>query len=151
MWKDQGLAEAGREYAALIRAQRLAFSGKKPKPKPDFPEKAMSPAIIAAWAFITGALHDNEERRKRHYALCLVKGKDPLNASELTNGRHKTDGPTYRGLGYRTDAKERGRFAELFFYQAENGHGISAKAIEIAIKQHVVKQAQLDLIKSKED
>jgi hypothetical protein len=63
---------------------------------------------------------------------------------------HKTDSDTYRGLGYRTDAKERARFAELFFLQAEDGNGITPKAIEIAIKQYHAKQANLEVIKAKE-
>lgn len=45
------------------------------------------------------------------YDLKSAKSKDPLNAAALAKGRHKTDAENYRGLGYRTDAKERGRLS----------------------------------------
>jgi hypothetical protein len=68
-----------------------------------------------------------------------------LNAAALAKGRHKTDAENYRGLGYRTDAKERGRFVELFYLQAEKGEGITTKLIELAIKKYHAKQAVLDV------
>jgi hypothetical protein len=94
-------------------------------------------------------LRGNPMRLKRHYALRMATGKDPLNAAALANGRHKTDPENYRGLGYRTDPRERGRFVELFYLQAEDGKGITPSEIDIAIKQYHVKQAQLDLMKAK--
>jgi len=86
---------------------------------------------------------------KRHFELKDSVGKDPLNAVALAQGRHKTDAQNYRGLGYRTDPRERGRFVELFHLQAEDGKGITPSAIDIAIKQYHVKQAQLEVIKAK--
>jgi hypothetical protein len=53
-------------------------------------------------------------------------------------------------LGYRTDPKERGRFVELFFAQAENGNGITQSLIDLAIKKYHAKQAVLDVIAAKE-
>lgn len=148
LWKDSKLIEAGTEFAALIAAQRAAFAGKKPRPKPDYPVKAMNPAILSAWAFVAGALHNNPTRLKRHFALRSVAGKDPLNAAELAKGRHKTDPENYRGLGYRTEPRERGRFVELFYLQAEKGMGISKALIDLAIKVYHAKQAQLEVIKA---
>ncbi len=151
LWSDEQLHEAANEFAELVAAQRKAFAGEKgkPKPKPDFPEKAMNAAILSAWAYIAGMLHDNEKRLKRHFALRSTTGRDPLNAAALTKGRHKSDPENYRGLGYRQDPKERGRFVELFFNQAEAGSGITTQAIDIAIKQYHAKQAQLEVIKAK--
>jgi hypothetical protein len=149
LWTDKKLMDAGKEFALLAEAQRAFFKG-KPHIKPDYPEKAFSAAIYSAWAYVAGILNDNETRLKRHYALRQPGGNDPLNAAALAQGRHKTDSDTYRGLGYRTDAKERARFAELFFLQAEDGNGITPKAIEIAIKQYHAKQANLEVIKAKE-
>ena len=150
IWTDPGLLRAGKAFAALIKAQRDAFAstGKgKPKPRPDFPEKALNPAILAAWSLIAGMLHGNETRLKKHYSLSLTTGRDPLNAASLATGRHKTDPTNYRGLGYRTDAKERGRLAELFYLQAEKGDGITKAIIDVAIAKFHAKQATLEVNK----
>jgi hypothetical protein len=149
LWTDKKLIDAATEFSLLVAAQRKAFEG-KPRTKPDYPEKAFSAAIYSAWSYIAGILHDNETRLKRHFSIRSASGTDPLNAAALAKGRHKTDSDTYRGLGYRTDAKERARFAELFFLQAEDGEGITPKAIEVAIKQYHAKQANLEVIKAKE-
>jgi hypothetical protein len=147
LWEDEGLKRAGTEFAALIKAQRAPFSGGKIKHPPDYPEKAMNPAIIASWAYVAGILQNNETRLKRHYALAGTTGRDPLNSVALAKGRHKTDPENYRGLGYRTDAKERGRLAELFFLQAEKGDGITKSNIDVAIAKFHAKQAMLEVSK----
>lgn len=148
LWTDEKLLAAGKEYAKLIAAQRTHYKGKQDKVQVDFPEKATNFAVMAGWAFISGALKDNSPRLKRHFALADTKGKDPLNASALAKGRHKTDQENYRGLGYRTDAKERGRFAELFFLQAETGQSIAKGVIDLAIKKYHAKQAALEFEKA---
>ncbi len=150
LWDDEELLKAAKEFAALIDAQREAFKNqKKKKPKPDFPEKALNMAVMAAWAYVSGMLHTNAQRLNRHFSLRNSTGKDPLNAAALVQGKHKSDEPNYRGLGYRTDPRERGRFVELFFLQAEDGQGITPSAIDIAIKKYHVKKAQLEVIKAK--
>jgi hypothetical protein len=152
LWSEADLLQAGKEFSSLIKAQREAFNAagsKKARPKPDYPEKALNVAVMSAWAFVAGMLHANAPRLKRHFALKSLAGKDPLNAAALADGRHKTDADNYRGLGYRTDPRERGRFVELFYLQAEDGKGITPSAIDIAIKQYHVKQAQLEVIKAK--
>lgn len=148
LWTDPKLRTAATEYAKLVAAQRTAFRQKKPKPKPDFPEKALNMAILPAWAYVAGMLRDNSERLKRHFALRNPKGKtDPLNAEALAKGHHKTDPDNYRGLGSRTDPKERGRFTELFFYLAEKAKPISKQAVDVAIAKYHAKQAQLEVEK----
>jgi hypothetical protein len=82
---------------------------------------------------------------RRHYDLKDQAGKDPLNAAALAKGRHKSDPENYRGLGYRTDAKERGRFVELFYLQSEKGDGVSNALIDLAIKKYHAKQAVLEV------
>jgi hypothetical protein len=148
-WKDRGLTHAGAEFSELVKAQRNAFSGKGKKPKVDQPEKALNLAVLAAWAFVAGVLHNNATRLQRHFALRNTKGRDPLNADELAKGRHSLDLQNYRGLGYRTDPQERGRFAELFFNLAETGIGITKSSVDIAIKQYHAKQSQLALEEAK--
>jgi hypothetical protein len=150
LWADPELSQAGKEFAALIEAQRNAFKkNTNPRPKPDYPEKALNIAVMAAWAYVAGMLRSNPTRLKRHFNLRNAAGKDPLNAGALAKGRHKTDAQNYRGLGYRTDPRERGRFVELFFLQSEDGKGITPSAIDIAIKQYHVKQGQLDVLEAK--
>jgi hypothetical protein len=146
------LVEAGKAFTALIAAQRNAISSStiKKKSSTDFAEKALNYAVLSSWAFIAGVLHSNEVRLKRHYSLKDQTGKDPLSAAVLAKGRHKTDPDNYRGLGYRTDAKERGRLAELFFLQAEKGDGISTSLVDVAIKKYHAKEAQLEVIRAQQ-
>lgn len=147
LWSDKKLRSAGKSFAALRTAQMDAFldktTGKYTGPA-DFRHKAMNLALLAGWAFVAGCLADNPTRLKRHYALAeKAKSKDPLRADLLANGRHSTDPANYRGLGYRSDPKERGRFAELFWLQADKGSGITKNAIELAIQEYEAKQANL--------
>lgn len=150
LWGDEGLIQAAKEFVALVKAQRGAFARDGVKTKPDFPQKAMNQAVLSAWAYVAGLLHNNAVRLKRHYDLKNATGRDPLNAAALVRGKHKTDAENYRGLGYRTDPRERGRFVELFYVQAEDGKGITPTAIDVAIKKYHAKQAQLDVIKAQE-
>jgi hypothetical protein len=150
LWTDAGLTKAAKEFARLVEAQRAAFKEKKPRPPADHPDKAMNLAVIAAWAFVAGMYFKNTVRLKRHFELADKTGRDPLNASALAKGRHRTDPENYRGLGYRTDAKERGRLVELFADQTEDGTGITSSRIDVAIKQFHAKQAQLEVIRAKE-
>lgn len=73
--------------------------------------------------------------------------KDPLNAEALASARHKSDPENYRGLGTRTDAKERGRLIELFYLQAEEGKGITKAHINLALSKYFAKQANLEVQK----
>ncbi|MBD3665969.1 hypothetical protein H9Q16_18685 [Sulfitobacter sp. TSTF-M16] len=147
LWKDPKLRGAGKAFAALRAAQMAAFydnTKDKYMGPADYRHKAKNLALLAGWAFVAGCLSENLTRLKRHYSLAEKgKSKDPLRADLLANGRHSTDPANYRGLGYRSDPKERGRFAELFWLQAEKGLGISKKGIELAIQEYEAKQANL--------
>lgn len=149
LWTDAALIAAAREFVALLQAQRDAFKGKKGV-KVDFPDKAMNIAVMASWAFVAGMLRNNPTKLKHHFDLRLARGKDPLNAGALAKGQHKSDPDTYRGLGYRTDAKERGRLVELFYLQADNGEGITPSAIDIAIQEYHIKLLRVEAEKTKE-
>lgn len=152
---DEGLCIAGKEFSALVVAQRAAFSGTNSRSKVqrtniDFAEKALNYALLSSWAFVAGVLRNNPARRQRHFALKEQSGRDPLNAHALAKGRHKSDPENYRGLGYRTDSKERGRFVELFYLQAERGEGIASALIDLAIKKYHAKQAKLEVLAAEE-
>ena len=150
LWKDEGLRRAATQFSTLAKAQRDAFGGQgKGRVPSDFPDKAMNLAVISAWAYVAGLLAGNEVRLKRHFALAATSGRDPLNAPVLAKGRHRTDPENYRGLGYRTDPKERGRFVELFFVQAESGSGVTKSTVDLAIAQYHAKQAQLEVARAK--
>jgi hypothetical protein len=144
IFHDAKLTKAGVEFAKLVNAQRKAIETKKGPA--DYREKAMNIAILSAWAYVAGYLTGNNPTRlERHYSLSAKTGGDPLNSTALAKGRHKTDPENYRGLGTRTDAKERGRLVELFYYQAEKGEGISKSAIDVAIAKYHAKQSQLEV------
>jgi hypothetical protein len=145
IWEDAKLRKAGEEFAKLISSQRNAFEGKKGNA--DYKEKALNIAIVSAWAYTAGLLSDNPIRLDRHYGLSQKTGRDPLNSSALAKGSHKTDPENYRGLGTRTDAKERGRLVELFFLQADKGDGISPALVQVAIAKYHAKQGQLEVLK----
>lgn len=152
MWADEGLLEAGKQFARLINAQREHFrdsKSKKLKGKVDHIYKTKNVALLAGWAFVTGALQSNKPRLTKHYALADGKTKDPLRADLLANGKHATDPEAYRGLGFRSDPKERGRFTELFWLHAEKGGGFSAKLVDTAIKGYEAKRAHLAFVEGK--
>lgn len=147
-WKDAKLKEAGKEFSLLCIAQHNHFLDKKNKSRIinlDYAEKAHNYAVISSWAFIAGMLHANVTRLKRHFALKSISSTDPLNAAALASGRHKADPENYRGLGYRTGARERGRFVELFYLNTERGEGISTSLVDLAIKKYHAKQALLEV------
>lgn len=154
MWENENLKLAGKEFAKLVNVQRSRFdaknNGAKASMRRDFADKALNFAVLSAWAYIAGVLSDNKTRQKRHFDLRKKPTGDPLNAAALAKGRHKTDPENYRGLGYRTDAKERGRMAELFFLQAENASQITTANVDLAIKKFHAKEAYLEVSRAEE-
>ena len=144
MWEDEGLEKAGKNFAELIKQQRLFYTKGNKTQNSDFADKPLSYAVLAAWAFVAGNLQDNDLRLQRHYDLSKQTNSDPLNAKVLAKARHKTDPDNYRGLGTRTDVKERGRLAELFYFQAEKGTGINKELANAAIMKYYAKQAVIE-------
>jgi hypothetical protein len=142
VWSDEGLRRSGKEFVRLRDAQRAAFSGQKGKA--DFSEKAMNAAVLSAWALVSGVLHNNDVRLGRLFSIADAKGKDPLNAEALASGSHGTDSDSYRGLGYRSDPRERGRMTELFWMIAESGGSIKSNIVEVAIYKHYAKATAMD-------
>ena len=147
MWNDKKLKEAGTAFAKLAKKQKEYFAEDGKKPSREYADKAFNYAIIASWAFVAGVLSENNIRRIRHFELPEHSKKDPLNAEALASARHKSDPENYRGLGTRTDAKERGRLIELFYLQAEEGKGITKAHINLALSKYFAKQANLEVQK----
>ena len=142
------MIDAAKSYYQLHKNQVEYFQIKQKK-NLDFAYKALNYSIMSAWAYTAGVLEDNKIRLNRHFDLMNSNQIDPLNASVLSKGRHKTDPQNYRGLGTRTDKKERGRLTELFYLQAENGKGINKTIVDIAIQQYHVKLANFALKEAK--
>lgn len=144
--KETKLKDAAKEFVRLADAQRKAFNNTKAKANQS--EKVFTLAVLSAWAYAAGVLWNNDIRLKRHCSLSDTKGRDPLNAQELAKYKHKTDQPNYRGVGTRSDARERGRMLELFWYQAESACGITKTSIDVAVKKHIAKLAHLEVLRA---
>lgn len=142
LWKDSELEHAGKEFVKLRDAQRNAFAGQKGVL--DFQEKAMNGAVLSAWAYVAGMLQENAPRLARHYDLANTKGKDPLNAAALAEGKHTSDKDNYRGLGYRTDPRERAQMVELFHILAEDSSAVTKKNVQAAIYSYFAKLNKLE-------
>ncbi len=115
---DEVLIEAGREFAALHKAQYTAVMSKRagiPRRK-SFRNKALIESVLCGWSYIAGLLQSYPDRLKNHYKLPETKGKvkDPMNAVEMSKFKHDFDPATYRGLGTRSLLKDRQRIAQLF-------------------------------------
>lgn len=144
MWSNAHLEVAGKKFSELVEKQRNYYAKGNKSKNSDFADKALSYAVLSAWAFIAGNLQDNNVRLQRHYGLNNVTNSDPLNAKVLAKARHKSDPDNYRGLGTRTDVKDRGRLVELFYFQAEKGTGISKELANAAIAKYYAKQAAIE-------
>lgn len=152
IWIDEGLKKAAQEFVKLDQAQHHAIQEKNKQNNKIplvFADKALTFSVMAAWAYVAGILQENSVRLLKHFDLGnWTKGRDPLNAEAMAKGRHKSDPENYRGLGTRNDVKERGRCVELFYLQAESGHGITPAIIDVAIKRHYTKQAKLEQLQA---
>lgn len=115
LWGDPAVAQAGKAFANLHNAQHEAVKKSKNNRK-TFRMKVLTPAIISSWSYIAGLLQPNQRRLKNHLAVPPpARGAaDPLNALEMSKFKHDQDAPTYRGLGTRSDVKERQRMAQVF-------------------------------------
>jgi hypothetical protein len=147
IWSDSKLLEAAKQFASLQIKQKEYYETKK-KGSLEFATKPLNYSVLSSWAYIAGLLEDNATRLRRHFGLSEIVSTDPLNAAALAKGRHKTDPENYRGLGTRTDKKERGRLSELFYLQAEKGEGINAGMVDVAIKKYHLKLANIEVVEA---
>ncbi len=115
LWTDEKLIQAGEAFSVLQHAQYEAIKQSKHNIK-SFRIKVLTPAVLSPWSFVAGLLQSHPARLKNHLSVPpLVRGApDPLNAYELSKFKHDQDPPTYRGLGTRSDLKERQRIAQIF-------------------------------------
>lgn len=141
LWDDSALLKAGLKFADLVRRQRTTCEGDKELRKlAEYRNKAMTPAVLASWAYVAGILQVNPQSLDLHYGLPdrYQDSPDPLNVRELTKARHASDPETYRGLGTRTDRKDLGRLVEVFLLHAEprHGRGLTKELIRAGIAKY---------------
>lgn len=146
IWADKALTQAGQAFADLHRAQYEAIKKSKQNLR-GYRMKALTPAIISSWSYIAGLLQANQSRLGNHLAIPpLARGaSDPLNSLEMSNFRHDQLPKTYRGLGTRSDVKERQMLAQVFLARsltknAPIDKALLNKAVSTAIGLRVISQ-----------
>lgn len=118
-----------------------------------FKYRTLSLAVIASWAFVAGYLQNKQNLLDKFYKLVDNAGDniDPLNGKAMAKAKHpKLDSDTYRGLGTRTNDKERGRLTQFFYrYSKSKNPKISLAMYNEAIKYYHVNKESDDIKKTK--
>jgi len=145
IWDSDKLIEAGKNFSELHKKQIQAIE-KDPvlKKYNEFRNKAISAAVISSWALVAGLLQKYPNRLKKFYSLVKESKKDPLNAKAMSEARHVSDPPTYRGLATRSDKKDKGRTAQLFLFYSDlqdKKKGIDEDVIDTAIAKYEANKA----------
>ncbi|MDX6385762.1 MAG: hypothetical protein QOK48_3335, partial [Blastocatellia bacterium] len=118
--KDDALLEAGLAFSALHHAQMAAAKeDSNLAAKAVHRNKALIESVLCGWSFVAGLLQSHPDRLENHYQLPKTDPRrdipDPLNALHMSSYRHPDiDLQTYRGLGTRSDLKDRQRLTQLF-------------------------------------
>ena len=124
------------------------------KAKKQYKNRALSLAVISAWAFTAGALQKNKKALTKFYDLPNLSkdSDDPLNGDAMAKARAKNDGPTYRGLGTRYDDKERGRLLQFFYRWAISEQTeVSLELYNLAIRKYHHQKEEIEIYKDKTD
>jgi hypothetical protein len=121
--KDTGLIEAGKRFAVLHNAQYRAVTdpNNSIENRKSFRIKAFIESVLCGWSYVAGLLQSHPERLANHYRIPKTNKKipDPLNAKEMSEFKHDSDKPTYRGLGTRSSSRDRQRIAQLFLAKSK--------------------------------
>jgi hypothetical protein len=153
IWNDEGLLDAGENFAKLHNKQKELISQNPELNKSEFRNKAVSMAVISSWAFVAGAIQGNSDALEKLFSLPDSSGKtDPLVAKQMSESSHPKDPPTYRGLGTRYTKEDLGRVTELFLQYSlnEKPKRITKVLIESAIANYEAKVAVQKAKKLKE-
>ncbi len=137
---DTDLLEAGKQFAKLHKVQMDEVRKDAELSKTaEFKTKAITPSVLSSWAFAAGLLQRDKARLAKLYQLPeKSKGKNPLAAREMADYHHQSaDRETYRGLGTRSDKKERGKLIELFLlYSSKQQPRITSQLIDSAVTNY---------------
>jgi hypothetical protein len=136
---EEDLLDAGRQFVKLHNKQyEIASKVDRLKRVKAYKMKAVALAVVSSWAFACGLLQKYPERLSKFYSLPKKSNKqDPLNAIQMSEFKLKgTDQETYRGIGTRTDAKERGRLVMIFleYSKKESKDDIDRALLERAVR-----------------
>lgn len=136
---ETDLLEAGKQFVKLHNKQyEIASKNDALKRVKAYKMKAVALAVVSSWAFTCGLLQKHTERLNKFYDLPNKSNKqDPLNAIEMADFKLKgTDQATYRGIGTRSDAKERGRLVMIFleYSKEESKNYIDKSLLERAVR-----------------
>ena len=128
--KDNDLFEAGKSFAILHKKQMSVIKKDKELSKTtEFKTKAITLAVISAWAFAAGLLLRDGKRLTKLYSLSSTPKGDPLAAKEMSEYKHQSDEKTYRGLGTRSGKKECGKIIELFLLYSQKSYASITNAL----------------------
>jgi len=138
--KDADLIEAGKNFSALHKTQYKAVTDPNSsiENRKSFRTKAFIESVLCGWSYVAGLLQNNPERLANHYRIPKTNKKipDPLNAKEMSEFKHDSDKPTYRGLGTRSSSKDRQRIAQLFLAKSrENNVYLDKSFMNKAVSQ----------------
>ena len=115
---DKGLIEASKKFQELHKTQyeKVKVNPKKIRNRKAYRCKALVMSVLCGWGYVAGLLQNHRARLLNHYNIPKTTSKipDPLNAEEMSNFKHDSDPPTYRGLGTRQSAKDMQRLAQVF-------------------------------------
>lgn len=134
------LYEAGKHFSRLHKKQMETVKIDPDLSKSsEFRTKALTPSIISAWSFTAGLLQSDNKRLEKFFKLPeKTKSSNPLSAKEMSDYKHQSDQKTYRGLGTRTDKKERGKLIELFLlYSDKQETSITYNLIDAAVSRYL--------------
>ncbi|MBI4085723.1 MAG: hypothetical protein HY433_00540 [Candidatus Liptonbacteria bacterium] len=139
--EDEKLVGAGKKFIELHKKQyKIASNREGLKQVKAHRMKAMAIAVVSAWSYVSGLLQRDSKRLSKFYDLPKNSGKnDPLNAKAMTAFQLKgVDPEAYRGLGTRTDAKERGRLITIFleYSKAASGDEINPTLLDRAVRYY---------------
>jgi len=115
---DENLIEAGEKFLELYKTQyeKVKQNPKKIRNRKMYRNKALVISVLCGWSYVAGLLQNHRDRLLNHYRVpkTTLKIPDPLNAVEMSEFKHDSDPPTYRGLGTRQTAKDMQRLAQVF-------------------------------------
>ena len=140
--KDPVFLEAGKQFCKLHKKQIYSIKNDRELSKiSEFRTKALTPSILSAWAFVAGILCQDKNKLAKLYKLTeKTKNSNPLSAKEMSEYKHQSDQKTYRGLGTRTDKKERGKIIELLLlYSNKQETTITTNLIDAAVSSFLTK------------
>ncbi|MBK6912441.1 MAG: hypothetical protein IPH11_01705 [Ignavibacteriales bacterium] len=153
---DSKLLEAGEQFTRLHKKQidKVKKDAELSKTA-EFRTKALTPSIISAWAYVAGILQTDRKRLEKVFKLPdKTKSTNPLSAKEMSEYKHQSDPKTYRGLGTRTDKKERGKLIQLFLlYSEKQENSLTPNLIDAAVStfltQSLAEEAKKKMAKVK--